>query len=245
MPTTEPLHSLDNETAAAPDGPPTPTTPQPVGLADCQPMLDLLAHLCSAHPDPAGAYNWLLRWIAYPLQHQGAKMGRAVIMSGPQGCGKSVFWSAICQIYGHGAAEVQPWDIEAKFNAWALDRSLIVAEGIDALSHHAYQRLIAMIEAPTWTLHQQGRPVQRVQNRANFVFLKHSPAGWFLWWQRAARPFVCQAPALHDPALIERAHISMRAGGIPALRDYLLRLPLGDFGPHTPPPNAQSIGETP
>src|SRR5690606_39806001 len=59
----------------------------------CVWQLALLDHLCNGE---AAVVEWLVRWLAYPLQHVGAKMASAVLMhSSQQGSGKSLFWEEV------------------------------------------------------------------------------------------------------------------------------------------------------
>ena len=39
--------------------------------------------------------RWVLKWLAYPIQHPGAKMRTALVLHGPQGTGKNMFFEAI------------------------------------------------------------------------------------------------------------------------------------------------------
>src|SRR3990172_6803116 len=61
----------------------------------CSALVDLLEYLCSADPNARELFQWVLRWMAYSLQHPGAKMSSAIILHGPQGTGKS----AVFQTY--------------------------------------------------------------------------------------------------------------------------------------------------
>ena len=50
-----------------------------VSTDKCQKILGHIDRLCGFRKDE---YDWLLRWMAYPLQNLGAKMDTAVIMYG-------------------------------------------------------------------------------------------------------------------------------------------------------------------
>src|SRR5690606_19906329 len=67
--------------------------PIPATEADVAPMLDLLYHLCGrCQGDEAGidaVMQWVLRWLALPLQQPGAKPRSALVFHGPQGTGKN------------------------------------------------------------------------------------------------------------------------------------------------------------
>lgn len=207
----------------------------PPKAAGCQPLLDHLRYLCSAHPDPDGAYTWLLRWIAYPLQHRGAKMGSAVFMHGPAGNGKSTFWTTVASLYRADGVHLRQDDLESPFNTWASGARFVLVDDLGRMGALGATRLKPMITEPTWMVNTKGLPLRREENAANFVFLSNAadalPIG-----PGDRRYFVCAAPAVWDDAAIDRVGACLMAGGTSALCDYLLGLPLGDFGPHTPPP---------
>jgi hypothetical protein len=65
-------------------------------------LLELLRLLMSSESEQNAGdlYTWVLRWLAYPIQHPGAKMRTALIFHGPQGTGKNLFFETIMAIYG-------------------------------------------------------------------------------------------------------------------------------------------------
>ncbi|MFP3354887.1 VapE family protein, partial [Pseudoalteromonas sp. SIMBA_153] len=67
--------------------------------AMCKPITDLLLHLCEGDQT---IYDWVIRWLAIPLQRPGTKLDTALIFHGEiQGAGKSLFFDRIMtRIYG-------------------------------------------------------------------------------------------------------------------------------------------------
>jgi len=65
-----------------------PTTPK---AGRCENLIDLLRYMCAADKRPEDLFRWCLRWLAYPIQHPGAKMRTTIVVHGPQGTGKHVF----------------------------------------------------------------------------------------------------------------------------------------------------------
>ena len=61
-------------------------------------MLELLRHLCAESAQTAdevdAVVEWVLRWIALPLQQLGTKMQTALRFHGAQGTGKNLFFDA-------------------------------------------------------------------------------------------------------------------------------------------------------
>lgn len=65
----------------------------------CSPIIELVGHLCGKDKH---AQDWVLNWLAIPLQNLGTKMDTALIVHGHiQGAGKSLFFDRIMRkIYG-------------------------------------------------------------------------------------------------------------------------------------------------
>ena len=85
---------------------------------DCGYLLHLLHHLLSESADTAQGVaevlSFVLNWLAYPLQHPGAKMATALVIHGPQGTGKNLFFEAYARIFGEYAAVIgQAQDLRA------------------------------------------------------------------------------------------------------------------------------------
>lgn len=76
----------------------------------CADLLHLLYHLISESADTDQGVNevlnFVLDWLAYPLQHPGAKMATALVFHGPQGTGKNLFFEAYARIFGEYAAVI-------------------------------------------------------------------------------------------------------------------------------------------
>ncbi len=71
---------------------------------DVTPMLKLVEYLTSRassdEKDTTEVMQWLLCWLAYPLQNPGAKMRTAVVMHGDEGAGKNFLFETVVAIYG-------------------------------------------------------------------------------------------------------------------------------------------------
>lgn len=104
----------------------------------CSPIIQLLRHLCG---DDAHALNWVLNWLAIPLQNLGTKMDTALIVHGHiQGAGKSLFFDRIMrQIYGSYLLTLGQGQLESQYNDWVEGKLFTVFEeifqGKDRYSH--------------------------------------------------------------------------------------------------------------
>ncbi|MGY8832788.1 MAG: primase-helicase family protein, partial [Pseudomonadales bacterium] len=103
---------------------------EPAGdVAACENLIWLISFLCN-HDEKAN--EWLTRWLAYPLQHTGAKMDTAVLMhSIIEGSGKSLLFSVVMGLlYGQYSATVGQTQLEGNFNAWQSGKLWAVFEEV-------------------------------------------------------------------------------------------------------------------
>lgn len=218
-----------------------PTTAKP---GNCQLLLELLEYLCSNEPDPAATYQWLLKWAAYPLQHPGAKMSTAVLMHGPEGSGKNFWWGSVAAIYGRYAAHISQTELESQFNGWASAKLFVIGNEVvqRAELYHQQGRLKTMVTESSWMVNEKNLPTRQESNHANFVFLSNRLDIAKL--DRNDRRYaVIWTPEGLGARFYEELREDIDAGAIAALHDHLLRLPLGDFGPHTRPPMTAAKAE--
>jgi len=84
--------------------------------AACENLRWLISFLCN---DEAKALDWLVKWLAFPLQHMGAKMDTAILFhSTMEGSGKSLLFADIMgELYGQYGATVGQTQLEGSFNA--------------------------------------------------------------------------------------------------------------------------------
>lgn len=110
-----------------------PLTPLEIGFKEaesiCKPILNLLHHLCE---DNDAVFNWVLRWLAIPLQSPGTKMDTALIFHGEiQGAGKSLFFDRIMsRIYGDYAVTLGQGQLESQYNDWVSNKLYALFEEI-------------------------------------------------------------------------------------------------------------------
>ena len=139
---------------------------------NCQPIIELLYHLVDKDEE---LRDWILDWIAYPLQNPGAKMPSSVIMHGDEGSGKNLFWECVRDIYGEYGSVVGQDQLEDKFNDW-LSRKLFII-GDEVLSRqemrHLKGKLKAMISGKEVKINTKMMPVRSEENHVNLVFLSN------------------------------------------------------------------------
>jgi hypothetical protein len=97
---------------------PSPNLPQ---KGDCSLFHQYLDHLFTSDPTYK---EWFLAWLAYPVQHLGAKLHTAcVFWSTMTGTGKSTLAYFMKEIYGqHNCSLLREADLDSTYNGWAVNK---------------------------------------------------------------------------------------------------------------------------
>jgi putative DNA primase/helicase len=209
----------------------------------CTILLELLFYLCSKEESNSRAtYDWILKWLAYPIQHRGAKMQSAIVVHGPQGTGKSRFFEAVAEIYGQYGRVLGQDALEDKFNAdWAEKKLFIVGDEVMAKveMYHVKNRLKGFITGGTIRVNPKNVAAHTEKNQMNIVFLSNERQPLALE-NDDRRHCVIFTPPKPDDGFFAEVNEEIEAGGVAALHDYLLNLDLGDFRPWTKPPMTEA-----
>ena len=218
-----------------------PTSPKP---GKCDKLLDLLWHMCSGEKNAQQLYDWVLRWIAYPIQHPGAKMKTTLVLHGPQGTGKNMFFEALMQIYGPYGRIIDQSAIEDRFNDWASRKLFLIADEVIARSdlYHVKNKLKAFITGDRIRINPKNMAAYEEQNHVNVVFLSNEAMPVVLE-EDDRRHAVIWTPEKLGPEFYQEVLAEIRNGGVAALHDYLLHVPMGDFGNGTLPPRTAAKDE--
>lgn len=212
-----------------------PTKP---ARGSCERLLELLAYLTS-HDTQKGPelFDWVLKWLAYPIQHPGAKMQTALLMHGPEGTGKNTFFNVIRRIYGRYGTQFSQVELESNFNGWASGKLFAIGNEVVSRAelYHIQGRLKSMVTEHEWIINEKMLPARSEANHCNFVFFsnridiaKLDPDD--------RRYCVIWTPTKLDKDFYQRVSDEISDGGIEALHDHLLTADLGDFEPHTDAP---------
>lgn len=204
---------------------------------DCESLLELLYHLCKQEKNPDEVYQWTLKWLAYPLQYPGTKMKTALVFHGPQGSGKNMFFEAYAAIFQIYARIIDQGAVEDKFNDWASRKLFLIADEVVARAElfHIKNKLKGLVTGDTIRINPKNVGAYEEKNHLNMVFLSNEVMPAVL--ERDDRRYlVVWTPPKLDTAFYEAVKMEIENGGVAALYDHLLRLPLGDFKPWTLPP---------
>lgn len=211
-----------------------PTTPK---AGACDYLLDLLRYMCAGDSKPEELYQFCLKWLAYPIQHPGAKMKTTLVIHGPQGTGKNMFFEAIMSIYGRYGRVIDQSAIEDKFNDWASRKLFLIADEVVARSdlYHVKNKLKAFITGDWIRINPKNMSAYDERNHVNLVFLSNEAMPVVLE-EDDRRHAVIWTPEKLSADFYKGCTAEIENGGVAALHDYLLHLDLGDFGPATLPP---------
>jgi putative DNA primase/helicase len=201
---------------------------------DCEPILELLRHLVG---DVEIVYDWILDWIAYPLQNPGAKMPTSVIMHGDEGSGKNLLWEIVRDIYGEYGSVVGQDQLEDKFNDWISRKLFIIGDEVLSRQEmrHLKGKLKAMISGREIKINTKMMPVRSEANHVNLVFLSNELQPNAL--DASDRRYcVVWTPPKKEPAYYQAVVACRDGGGREAFMDFLLKRDLSRFEPYTPPP---------
>lgn len=202
----------------------------------CANLRWLIGFLCNGH---AKAAQWLTRWLAYPLQHTGAKMDTAVLMhSIMEGSGKSLLFSVVMgQLYGQYAATVGQTQLEGNFNAWQSGKLWAVFEEVVSRDQRYNQvgKIKQLITGTTVRIESKFVNGWEESSHMNAVFLSNEIMPWPI--SETDRRFLVMWPEETLPPERQQAiKHELANGGVAALYAWLLAVDLGDFDQQTKPP---------
>lgn len=202
---------------------------------DCSAVVAHIAHLCG---DDENLTHWLTCWLAYPIQHPGAKLQTAVVLHGAPGVGKNLLFDAVTKLYAPYSITLSPQILEGRFTGWLSQKCFVLCDEAvsSANAHQTKNRLKSLITAETFAIEEKGMPVLTERNCANFAFLSNNeiPLVADIGDRRFA---VIRCDRLEGPEYYSRIANQLDApGGLEGFRHYLATYPLEDWGCHSKPP---------
>lgn len=202
----------------------------------CELLLELLWHMCSGEANAREVYDYVLRWVAYPIQHPGAKMKSCLVFHGKQGAGKNMFFEAVMSIYGDYGDVIDQSALEDKHNDWASRKLFMLADEVVDRGEvfHLKNRLKGLITNERLRINPKHFRAYWERNHMNLVFMSNESMPVALE-ESDRRHTVIWTPPAREREFYEAVGREMQDGGIAALHHYLLHLDLGDFNYLTPP----------
>jgi len=201
---------------------------------NCQPIIELLYHLVDLNEE---VRDWILDWIAYPLQNPGAKMPTSIIMHGDEGSGKNLFWEIVQAIYGEYGSVVGQDQLESKFNDYLSKKLFIIGDEVLSRQEmrHLKGKLKAMISGKTLQIETKMMPVRPEANHVNLVFLSNELQPNALD-ASDRRHLVVWTPVKKDRPYYQAVVDCAEKGGREAFYHAMLGRDLSKFDPFAAPP---------
>ncbi|MEX7557182.1 bifunctional DNA primase/polymerase [Pseudomonas monteilii] len=208
--------------------------------AACENLRWLISFLCN---HDAEALEWLVNWLAYPLQNMGAKMDTAILFhSTMEGSGKSLLFADIMgELYGRYGATVGQTQLEGNFNAWQSGKLWAVFEEVVSRDQRYNQvgKIKHMITGKTVRMESKFINGWEEANHMNSAFLSNEIMPWPI--SEDDRRMLVMWPLETLPPERQKAIARELAnGGVAALYGWLLDVDLGDFNQRTRPPKTEA-----
>ena len=212
-----------------------PTEPVP---GKCDLLLELLQYQCGEQ------YEWVLKWLAYPVQHPGAKMQTAIVMHGPQGTGKGRFFEwGYMPIFGRYGVYLDQDALEDKHGSdWQSCKLFVLADEVMARAemYHQKNKLKNLVTSRRIRINPKGLIAYEETNHLNIVFLSNEKQPLVLE-NDDRRYCVIWTPPPVGKAFYDELSGEIENGGVAALHHYLKHeVDLGDFKPWTMPPMTEA-----
>lgn len=212
----------------------------------CDVFLEMMRYHCNAEKNGDEVYHWLLCWMAYPLQHPGAKMSSSVIMHGPQGTGKSMVFKTLAKIYGAGNRRDYSVVLDQKaladnFNADWENKLFVLAEEVVTRSDmwQLKNELKELVTGDWIRIRKVFTDAYRQRNQINFAFLSNENQPLPLDTDDRRHLVIYTPPQLGEEYYREVSE-ELENGGVAAFYDYLLKLDLSGFRPKERPPMTEA-----
>ncbi|MFZ6871144.1 DUF5906 domain-containing protein [Undibacterium sp. Di27W] len=197
-------------------------------------ILELLFHLCGS--DEA-VFEWVVCWLAYPLQHPGAKMDTAVVMHGDEGSGKNLlFEKCVARIYGEYGGIIGNAELEDKFNDWASKKLFVVCDEVVTRNElrQLKGKLKGMVSNATIRINPKGLASRDEANHMNFMFFSNELQPLALDKTDRRNMVIWTPPKQAEEYYAAVAH-QIFNGGTEAFYKFLLDVDVGSFNEHTKP----------
>ena len=183
--------------------------------------------------------QWFERWLAYPLQHPGAKLLSACVFWGTtQGTGKSMVGDVLSKIYGDNAAKLDNSSLEDARNEWAVNKQFAFGDEITGSDKRGQaDRLKGLITQNSIRVNIKYVPSYAIPDCINYYFTSNHPDAFYMD-TGDRRFFIHEVTGPKNTMEFYGKFCAWwREGpGAQNLFHYLLSLDLGDFNPAAPPP---------
>ncbi|MEH6825651.1 MAG: primase-helicase family protein [Motiliproteus sp.] len=206
----------------------------------CVNIRRMMWRLCN---NDEAVWRWLAKWMAYPLQHLGAKMATAVLMhSDKQGSGKSFLFDGVMRpIYGDYGATLGQHQMESQYNDWQDSKLYGLFEEIFSRDKKYSQTgtMKQMITGKTVRIEKKFVSGWEDANHCNCIFLSNEIQPFPV--EPSDRRFLVVWPDWKLELELQQAvDKELKNGGAESFFGWLLGLDIDDFNEHTKPPMTEA-----
>jgi hypothetical protein len=189
------------------------------------------------------AAEYVVRWIAWAIQHPAEAAEVALVLIGPKGAGKGTLVRCLELIFGsHTFQVISKDEVVGKFNGHLQDCILFVAdEAYWGGDKRCIGRLQGMITEPLLPIERKGIDLIKVRNCLHVVML--AEPGWVIPAGRYERRYGALKVGTGkqgDKAYFKALHREIKEGSAAAMFWELQRMELGDWHPRDIPEELQS-----
>lgn len=179
--------------------------------------------------------QWLIRWMAYPVQRLGTKLNTYVHLFGAPGSGKQAVFAPLMHIYGDNAIVIGKTQLSSDFNSIYANKQFINIDEIHSSGDDDKigNKLKMLTTGETIIVNAKGQPEYKVPNVANFASTSNYSNSIKLD-DDDRRAFVLQFGRRGEGENKDfwvSYFAWLEDDGAAAVYDYLLGVDLGDFNP--------------
>lgn len=215
-------------------------SPELIKRGSVEPWRELLDFLFLEH-DPAHR-RWFEQWLAYPIQHPGAKLFTAVVLWGPPGTGKTLVGHTMSRIYGENYTEVNERELHSTFNEWAEYKQFALGDEITGGDKRAVADFLKGIVTQKFLrINPKHIKPYTLPDCINWLFTSNHPDAFYIE-DEDRRYFVIEIKnKARERAFYRKFDEWYKSdAGAGALFYYLLNLDLTGFDPMDPAPVTRS-----
>jgi hypothetical protein len=213
---------------------------------DVEPFTMLVDFLFSNGTN-AEAKAWFWKWLAFPIQHPGAKLPNCPLFHGEQGTGKTMVGLVMKNLYGDNGVVIEDKDLTGDFNEWAQYKQFCLGDEISAKSLKDADRMKALISRLSVRINDKFVQAFQIRDCINYI-LTSNKANSIHMDRGDRRYMVCHVPGApmskakyatindwmwEDPITKQKPN---RKSLSALLYHLLYEIELSDFNPDAPPP---------
>lgn len=217
-------------------------TEEQVRRGDIMLWRELLDFIFAGH-DPLHK-KWFEQWLAYPLQHPGAKLFTASVLWGLPGTGKTLIGHTLARIYGENYTEVNERELHGSFNEWAEYKQFALGDEITGGDKRAVSDFLkGLITQKFLRINPKHIKPFTLPDCMNWLFTSNHCDAFFIE-DDDRRYFVIEIKGRPKDRAFYRAYDEWyKSAAVGALFHHLLHLDMKGFDPMDPAPTTSSKQE--